>query len=467
MPIPLWLQITFQVLLQLVLIALNAIFACAEIAVIEVKGAKLDKLADDGNKRAKKLRRLTDNPARFLATIQVAITLAGFLGSAFAADGFSHYIVNAFAKALAPADFARWSGVIDTASVIVITIILSYITLVFGELVPKRLAMKNSEKIALGLTPTIAFVAGFFRPLVWLLTVSTNCVLRMCGVNPNEEENEVSEEDIRMLADAGSEQGAIDEEENAMIQNVFEFDDTSVGEIATHRTEMTVLWEEDGDDVWENTVRNEIHAFYPICAEDIDHITGILDAEIYLRLTDRSRASTLKNAVKPAHFVAEVMKANALFREMKRDQIGMAVVVDEYGGTYGVVTITDLVEEIVGDLDEAETESDIVPEGEGYAVSGLAEREDFEEQLDIETESDTATVGGWVMEHLEKIPEVGDEFETEGVRVRVTKTDDKRVLEVYAERLENEDDEDEDDDREHKRAKKEKEKEKEAASVEE
>ena len=461
MVIPLWLQIVFQVLLQLVLIALNAIFACVEIAVIETKGAKLDKLAEDGNKRAKKLRRLTDNPARFLATIQVAITLAGFLGSAFAADSFSHYIVEGFQKVLTPEDFARWSGLIDTASVIAITIVLSYVTLVLGELVPKRLAMKNSEKIALGLTPTIAFVAVFFRPLVWLLTVSTNGVLRLCGVNPNEEESEVSEEDIRMLADAGSEQGVIDEEENAMIQNVFEFDDTSVGEIATHRTEMTVLWEEDGDDVWENTVKNEIHAHYPICAEDIDHVTGILNAEIYLRLSDRSRASVKKNAIKQPHFVAEVMKANALFREMKRDKIGMSIVVDEYGGTYGVVTLTDLVEQIVGDLDEKETENDIIPTGEGFSVSGLTEREEFEEHLDIDTESDTATVGGWVMEHLEKIPEVGDEFESDGVRVRVTKTDDKRVLEVYAERLESEDDED--DDEKDRRRSKNKDKEKETA----
>lgn len=464
MPIPLWLQIVFQVLLQLVLIALNAIFACAEIAVIETKGAKLDKLAEDGNKRAKKLRRLTENPARFLATIQVAITLAGFLGSAFAADGFSHYIVEGFETVLSPEDFARWSGVLDTVSVIIITIILSYVTLVCGELVPKRLAMKNSEKIALGLTPTIGFVAAFFRPLVWLLTVSTNCVLRMFGVNPNEEESEVSEEEIRMMADAGSEQGVIDEEENTMIQNVFEFNDTTVGEIATHRTEMTVLWEEDGDDAWETTVRDEIHTYYPICAEDVDHVTGILDAELYLRLSDRSRASVLKNAVKPAHFVAEVMKANALFREMKRDKIGMSVVVDEYGGTYGVVTLTDLVEQIVGDLDEAETENDIIPEGEGYSVSGLAERENFEDQLDIETESDTATVGGWVMEHLEKIPEVGDEFETDGVRVRVTKTDDKRVLEVYAERVEEEEDDEDDDDRDRKKSKN-KEKEKEPVAV--
>lgn len=443
MPIPLWLRIIFQLLLQLILIALNAVFACAEIAVIEVRGAKLDRLADDGNKKAKKLRHITENPARFLATIQVAITLAGFLGSAFAADSFSQYIVDAFGRVLSPADFARWAAVIDTLSVILITIVLSFFTLVFGELIPKRLAMRNSEKIALALTPTIAFVASLCRPLVWLLTASTNGVLRLCGVNPNEEENEVSEEDIRMLADAGTEQGTIDEEENEMIQNVFNFDDTTVGEIATHRTELVVLWNEDGLDEWDRIIRNEIHSYYPICDGDVDNVAGILDAEIYLRLSDKTRESVEKNAVLPPHFVANVMKTNALFREMKKDHIGMSVVVDEYGGTYGVVTITDLVEEIVGDLDDNENDYDIIPKGDGFSVLGQTEREELEELLDIETESDAATVGGWVMEHLEKIPEVGDEFESDGVRVRVTQADDKRVLEIYAERVETDDEEEE------------------------
>ena len=443
MPIPLWLRIVFQLLLQLVLIALNAVFACAEIAVIAVRGAKLDRLADDGNKKAKKLRRITDNPARFLATIQVAITLAGFLGSAFAADSFSQYIVDAFSRLFTPADFARWAAVIDTLSVILITILLSFFTLVLGELIPKRLAMRNSERIALALAPTIAFTYALCRPLVRLLTASTNGLLRLFGINPNEEENEVSEEDIRMLADAGTEQGTIDEEENEMIQNVFNFDDTTVGEIATHRTELVVLWNEDDLDEWDRIIRNEIHSYYPICDGDIDNVAGILDAEIYLRLSDKTRESVEKNAVLPPHFVADVMKTNALFREMKKEHIGMSVVVDEYGGTYGVVTITDLVEEIVGDLDDDENDYDIIPKGDGFSVLGQTEREEFEEQLDIETESDAATVGGWVMEHLEKIPEVGDEFESDGIRVRVTEADDKRVLEIYAERVESNDEDEE------------------------
>lgn len=433
MDIPLWLTIILQLLLQFVLIMLNAIFACAEIAVIETKGTKLDSLAESGNKKARRLKKLTDQPAKFLATIQVAITLSGFLGSAFASDNFSVYIVNGLHGKTPLSDSA-----IKTISVIVITIILSYITLIFGELVPKRLAMKNAESISLGLSGTINCIAVCFKPLVWLLTVSTNGVLRLLGIDPDAEDSAVSEEDIRLMADAGSENGSIGESENEMIQNIFEFDDITVGEIATHRTEMTVLWGEDSDEAWASTVLNDIHSYYPICGENIDSIVGILDAKKYLRLSDRSRASVMANAVEKTHYAAEVMKADALFREMKTEHYTVAIVVDEYGGTSGLVTLNDLIEQIVGDLEEGADAGDIRHQGDGYIISGLAERERVDELFDIDTGSDSATVGGWVMEQLEKIPEPGDTFETSGVMIKVMKADPRRVIEVYAEKVKKE-----------------------------
>lgn len=428
MEIPLWLLI----IMQFVLIALNAVFACAEIAVIEFKGARLDRLAEEGNKRAKKLKRLSDNPAKFLATIQVAITLSGFLASAFAADGFSTYIVKWLGSEghkIAP------DGVIEGISIVLITCVLSYFTLIFGELVPKRVAMTRTENTALGLAGTVSFIAVAFRPVVWLLTVSTNLVLRMLHINPNADESDVSEEDIRMMADAGSEKGIIDEDENEMIQNVFEFDDITVGEIATHRTEMKVLWLEDSDEEWLDTVKQTIHSYYPICGDNMDRITGILDAEKYLRLDDRSREVALREASFRPRFVPQVMKADVLFREMKRENISIAVVVDEYGGTYGIVTLNDLIEQIVGDLNESEDEGDVRKSGKGYLISGLADRESLDELFDLETDSDSATLGGWVMEKLEKIPEPGDTLEESGILLRVTKANDKRVLEIYAEKL--------------------------------
>ena len=412
MDVPLWLQIVLQLLLQFFLIFLNAIFACAEIAVIEIKGTKLDKLAEDGNKKAKSLKKLTDRPEKFLSTIQVAITLSGFLASAFAAENFSVYIVQGLSGKIGMSD-----GLINTLSVILITLILSYFTLIFGELVPKRLALKNPTKASLALTGPVKVVSVLFAPLVKLLSLSTNAVLRMMKIDPKADDSDVSEEDIRMMADAGSESGSIDEEANEMIQNVFEFDDITVGEIATHRTEMIALFQEDTDEDWAKTIDEEIHTFYPVVDEDLDHITGLLVAEKYFRLKDKSRKTTI------------------------------AIVVDEYGGTYGIVTLNDLIEEIVGDFNETEDDKEIYVKesGDGYLLSGLSEKETFEELFDVDLDSDAATVGGWVTEKLEQIPDVKDEFVFEHIKIVVTKVSNTRVLEIYAEKLPVESEEDEED----------------------
>lgn len=420
----LWLSI----LLQLILIALNAIFASAEIAVIEIKGPRLNNLAEEGNKKALKLKKLSDDPARFLATIQVAITLSGFLASAFAAENFSIYIVRLFEG------LGLSSGVmklIDILSVVIVTVLLSYVTLIFGELVPKRIAMKKSEKTALGLADTVGFVSVVFRPLVSLLTVSTNAVLRLVKINPNEEEEGVSEEEIRMMADAGTESGCIDASENEIIQNVFEFDDISVEEICTHRTGMKLLWLEDGDAVWEKTVRDNTFRFYPICGEDVDHIVGILDSDKYLRMKDRSRENVLSKAVSEPVYVIQSMKADALFKDMKENKYRFVIVVDEYGGTFGLITVSDLIEEIVGDIDD-DAKRKIRRKGDGYTVSALTSREDLDGLFDVETGGDAATVGGWVTDCLGCIPDVGQTFSSDGIDVQVTRANEKRVIEIFA-----------------------------------
>ena len=425
--------IALQILLQLILIALNAVFACAEIAVIQTGKTKLEKLSDEGNKKARRLLKLTDNPAKFLATIQVAITLAGFLGSAFAADNFSVYIVNALSGKTPLSD-----EVIETLSVILITLVLSFITLVFGELVPKRVAMKRSEKIALGISGPVKFISVVFAPLVWLLTVSTNGLLRLMRIDPNESEDEVSEEDILMMADAGSEQGSIDEEENKMIRNIFEFDDITVGEAATHRTEMSVLYLEDSDEEWERTIIQNDIEYFPVCGESIDDVKGILNSNFYLRLSNHSRDHVMKHAVTAPLFVAQVTKTDALFKKMKHDRTYAALVVDEYGGTHGLITMSDLVEQIMGDLEE-DDEKEIVESGEGYKISGAAPRESIDELFGIDTgDDDSATVGGFLMEQFQKIPTAGDEITVDGVYIKITKADNKRVLEIYAEKTESE-----------------------------
>jgi putative hemolysin len=342
----------WPLVLQVLLIACNAVFACAEIAVISMNDARLSHLAAEGNKRALRLKALTSQPARFLATIQVAITLSGFLGSAFAADNFSGRIVTA----LLAAGVTIPAKTLDTICVILITLILSYFTLVFGELVPKRLAMKNAEKLALGMSGLITFISKAFAPLVWLLTKSTDGVLRLLGVDPAAENDAVTEEEIRMMIDEGIESGAIDPEEKRMLTNVFEFDDAAVGDIATHRTRVDMLDMEDGDEVWSEQIHDKRHSFYPVCEGSPDRIVGVLDAKSWFRLEDRSRESAMAYAVEKPYFVQESMKADVLFANMKRRRCHFAVVLDMYGGVAGIITMNDLVEEIVGDLpDDSDT----------------------------------------------------------------------------------------------------------------
>lgn len=434
-----------QLLLQLILIALNAVFACAEIAVLSFNGAKLEKMAEDGDKRARRLLKLTDEPARFLATIQVAITLSGFLASAFAADNFatllSDWVIGLGLKMPA--------ATVHSVAVILITLILSYFTLVLGELVPKRLAMKKAEQLSLALSGLISFIAKVFSPIVSLLTVSTNALLRLFGIDPEEDEDEGSEEEIRMMVDSSSEKGLIDTEEGEMIQNVFEFDDLTVGEIATHRTEVTFLWSDETDEEWAETIKNNAHSFFPICDESIDNVVGILNSKIYFRLADTSRENVMQAAVREVFFVPESMKADTLFRNMKQQRNNFAVVLDEYGGTHGIVTMSDLLVQIVGEFDdEEEIEQDIFPAGENtWRINCRAELEDLEDLFDIEEiDAESTTVSGFVIEQFGDIPEVGDTFTYEDLfTVKVLSSDPKRVIEILVTAIEKPEEEEEDD----------------------
>lgn len=338
--------LAWQLILQVVLIALNAIFACAEIAVISAKDAKIAALAQEGNRRAIRLERLTSQPARFLATIQVSITLAGFLGSAFAADNFSEALVDwmiSLGVKLSP-------QVLDTIAVVLITLILSYFTLIFGELVPKRLAMKNAEKLALAVSGLVTVISVVFKPIVSLLTASTNGMLRLLRVDPDSEEDVYSEEEIRMMATAGSQQGTIGEEENEFIQNLFEFDDQRAEEFATHRTKMSVLWADGSTDDWEREIFSSRHSLYPVCRDTTDKVVGILDIKDYFALPERSAEAAMSQAVKEPYFVPDSIKADVLFRRMRDERIRIAVVLDEYGGVTGIVTLSDILELLVGDL---------------------------------------------------------------------------------------------------------------------
>ena len=424
-------NILWQILLQVLLIGLNAIFACAEIAVLSVNETKLERMAADGNRKAARLRKLTVQPARFLATIQVAITLSGFLGSAFAADNFSELLVNWLVDLGVKVPVKT----LDTVSVILITIILSYFTLIFGELVPKRLAMKKPEQLSLAMSGLISTISKFFAPLVWLLTVSVNGVLRLLHIDPDGNEDEVSEEEIRMMVDAGGERGAIDREEQNFIQNVFEFDDLTADEIATHRTDVDLLWLDETPEQWAETIRGSRHSMYPMCQESVDQVVGVLNTKDYFRLTDHSREAILAQAVKPAYFVPETVKADVLFRNMKSRRIRFAVVLDEYGGLSGIVTINDLLEQLVGDFDDEAVEDNSGPEIERvdshtWRIHGSAPLDEVPQELHVELPlEEYDTFGGLVFGALGAIPNDGaqPELEAYGLQVKVQLIQDHRV----------------------------------------
>ena len=415
-----------RLILQLILIAVNAVFACAEIAVISMNDTKLEKLEEEGNVRARRLRKLTKIPARFLATIQVAITLSGFLGSAFAADAFAGRLTSLFAKG--------GIRVPNSVAIILITIILSYITLVFGELVPKRLAMKAPEKVSLGLSGLLYVVSIVFYPLVMLLTASTNAVLRLFRIDPNEDNDTVTEEEIRMMVDAGSEKGTIDLDEQEMIRNVFEFDDLSVDEICTHRKDVVILYTEDSLEEWKKEIDQSRHSHFPVCRETADHVIGVLDAKDFFRLYGCSKEEMMDRAVDPAYYVPSTIKADVLLRNMKKTGHYFAVVLDEYGGMDGVITLKDLIEQLVGDLveeDEAARPEDIVRISENtWKIQGTASLDDVAEELHVELPvEEYDTFGGYVFGVLGSVPDDGSRFEmdTDGMHIRVFRVREHRI----------------------------------------
>lgn len=404
-------SILFMLLLQAVLIGLNAIFACAEIAVVTMNDVKLARMAEEGDVRAIRLARLTNEPARFLATIQVAITLSGFMGSAFAAENFSDILVDLVVRLGVPVPVK----VLDSVAVVLITIILSYFTLVFGELLPKQMAMRKAETIALGLSGLVSMISRVFSPLVSFLTFSTNTLLRLFGIDPNAQDDEVSEEEIRMMVDVGEEKGTIDSDEKEIIQNVFEFDDISAEDIVTRRSDVIMLDLEESMENWKEIIFSTRHTRYPICEGSADKIIGILNAKEYFRLLDMSRESVMENAVREPYFVPNMIKADVLFANMKKKHQTLAVVLDEYGGMTGIVTLNDLVEQIVGNLGEEDNPDEELIRQVGkmmWKIHGGATLEDVSKAIGVKLFCDNySTFNGYIFETTGRIPKEGETIE--------------------------------------------------------
>ena len=420
-----------QLLLQLVLIAVNALFAATEIAVISLNETKVRRMAEGGDRKAAKMLRMVTEPTGFLSTIQICITLAGFLGSAFAADNFSDKLVNWLIND------CEVSGVspsaLDTISVIIITLVLSYFTLVLGELVPKRIAMKRPEGIARAVSGLMIGMTTVLRPVIWLLTVSTNGVLCLCGIDPKDNAEEVSEEEIIMMLDEGEEAGSIESGEKELIKNVFSLNDTTAEDVMVHRSQVAFLKRDDARTTLLNEIAESGYSRFPVYGENIDDIVGILYAKTYLTAQSRGERCEMKDFLMPPRFVHASTHINRILLDMQREHAHMAVVVDDYGGVIGIITLEDILEELVGEIwDESDEVIENIrerPDG-SYDINGSTRLSDMCESVGCSIDSNADTVGGWVTETLGGIPASGESFECSGMLVTVEATDERRVLEV-------------------------------------
>ena len=430
-------SIIFNLVLLFILILVNAFFAMSEIAIISLNDNMIDKLAEEGHKKAKMIKKLTENPSNFLSTIQIGVTLAGFLTSASASTTFAEMLADAVIK-VAP-QLPR--GVIEGVSVVVITVIMSYFSLVLGELAPKRMAMQKPEEIAYKVVGILLVVKKITAPFVKILSLSTNAVVRLFGFDPNASDDVVTEEEIRMMVDVGEEKGVIENIQKEMINNIFEFDDIDVTDIMTHRTDMIAV--EDTDSL-EELVKLSIEHGYsriPVYHEDQDNIIGVVYIKDLLKFVPAglSEAESPKSLMREAYYVPSSKNCGKLFNEMTEKRIQMAVVVDEYGGTAGIVTMEDLVEAIVGNIEDEydDDEEEIIEESENiFTIDGTTYIEEVNELVgEIIPEGDYDTLGGFIISLLDFLPQDGDMNEViyENLKFTILDVEDRRIGKVRVE----------------------------------
>jgi putative hemolysin len=426
-----------EVFILIILIIINAFFAASEIALISLNDNKIKLQAENGDKKAIMLTNLLSEPSRFLATIQIGITLAGFLASAFAAESFAGELT----------DLLLYMGVplaprlLGTISVVIITLVLSYFTLVLGELVPKRLALQKANAISRFAVTPLTFLLKASSPFVKLLTFSTNLIVRLFGVDPNAQDENVTEEEIRMMIDVGKENGTIQEAEKVMINNIFEFDNKTVSDIMTHRTNITAL---PIDSTLLETIRFvtiEKYTRFPVYEENIDHIVGILHGKDLIQFVENCEEANfnMRELIRDPFFVLESKPIDTLFRDMQKYNIHMAIAIDEYGGTDGIVTIEDVLEEIVGNIfdeyDEPEFDEEEIFQLEDltYIIPGTTNLYIVEDLLKTEFPTEEYDIlSGFLIGQLGYIPNNGDqpEIEYKDYLFTVKEVNEKRIVRV-------------------------------------
>ncbi len=395
------------IILLIVLIFINAVFKGAEAAILSAPMSKLEDLSDDGSKKAKRILKLQDSSAKFILAVQIITTASVLLQGAVLIKSFA-LPLTAWLKSLS---LGLSQNIIKAISIAVVMLIWVSVSLLFQELIPKRIAVKNAEELSFNLSGLMLFIFKILSPILWLLKLSANLFLRLFGLKPNEFDDPVTEEEILMMLKEGGEQGTILEAENEIIQNVFEFNDIIAKDIYTHRVNVDILWLEDDNSVWEDTIHSTRHTRYPVCDESADNVVGILNVRDYFRLENRDRETILKEALSPAYFVPETIKADVLFRNMKATHNSLAVIIDERGGMEGIITMYDLIEELVGELnEEADTSEPTVTKiGENsWKIQGNISLEDLAEKTGLEFPDDEYdTLTGLVFDELGIIPSDG------------------------------------------------------------
>ncbi len=424
-----------QIIVQIILIMINAFFASAEIAVISLNHTRVKKQAEEGDKKAALLLKMVENPSNFLSTIQIGITLAGFLGSALAADTLAGKL---------SAVLISWGvklpySVLNTISVVLITIIISFFTLIFGELVPKRIAQQKAEAVARIACSFLNVLAKIMRPVIWLLSFCTNTVLKLFKFSDKAEEETATEEDILLMVEAGGESGQIEEDEREWIQNVFELNDTLVSEIMTRANDIWALQINMDNSEVLRIIRESGRSRLPVYDEDLNDIKGILNARDFLLSLTDDKKKKISSLMRPAYFIPDTIRADKLFSDMQGKKLHIAICVDEYGQTSGIISLEDLLEEIVGNIydefDEQEEEEIVQLEDNLWKVSGSLAVSELEDAFDLnlpDDELDYDTVGGMVFSCLNEIPQDGTELDVEiyGLKIHVTKIEDKRIVEA-------------------------------------
>lgn len=441
----------WAVVIIIALIALGYVFGASEIAVIALNESQIEDLSERGGKYARaaeRIKKLTKNPEKFLAATQFCVITGAILCGSVAAIAFAERVANAVIAAGAGAPYTLWLIIFG----LVFAVAVALLYMVFASLVPRRVAMKHTEEVAVRYSGAALLMTYILKPLVFLVTAACGGVCRLFKIKPEESVKKVTEEEIIKMAEAGSEKGSIESEENQMIKNIFDFNDLTVGEVCTHRKDADILYKSETDAQWEKTIFSTNHTFYPVCGENVDDVTGVLYTKAYFRLKDKSRASVTKNAVRPPMFVYENEPANSVFNKMKTRHEYFAVVIDEYGGMAGIVSLHDLLEIIVGDMDEKGEKADYVITQKGdnlWEITGFAPIGKVEDALDItfpeEVEETYETFGGYVCGLHGSLPEDGSKFEieTDKLHVKVLRVEKRCITKVEVSLIVNDEDKEE------------------------